>query len=197
MRVRTSATALVLWSISGIAMAGVIDTRPPNATLNYFISTGPDAAGGTFFADADTLVSFSLTLGNGGGGDYRAIVMGADGAGNPSGTVLWESADVAIPMALTETTFFPGLSLIVGDEYFIGFDTGLYTTVVGGDIDMAFSPDVIAGIKSEDLGTGFVLNPARDVTALIVMEQRNVAEPTALALLGLGLAGLALARRTA
>ncbi|MCB1743430.1 MAG: PEP-CTERM sorting domain-containing protein [Gammaproteobacteria bacterium] len=187
---------LTLLCVAQMVSAGVIDTRPPNASLSYFIFSGPDSAGGTFFADANTLDSFSLILGGGTSGDFRAIVFAADGAGNPTGPLLYESADTAIPGVQTEFTFTPGLSISTGSEYFIGFDTGLFTTASGGDIDMWFSANVISGIKSENLnGTGFSLNPNRDIASRIVMSDRSVPEPGSAVLLLVGLAGMRLGRR--
>jgi hypothetical protein len=189
----------VLCWVNQNAQAGVIDTRPVNAFGAYLSMTGPDAAGGTFTADAGLLSSFTLQIAQETGtlpsDNFRAIVM--DTIGGIPNSLLWQSLGTGVPGSETEFTFTPGISLTVGNQYFIGFDTGILTSG-SGTLALGFhSPDALAGGQAwENINSaGWVIVQNYDIASKIVMTNVSVPEPGTLALLVLGLAGLGFIRR--
>lgn len=200
MQIKSRLAVAALLALAGLwqhATAGVIDTRPSNASIGAVIGTGADTFGGTFFADAPLLQSFSLELGPNGSptGSLRAIVLATSG-GTPTGPVLWESADFSVPVTLSDVFFNPGITLTVGAEYFIGIDSGIFTTTTGASFLLGIrTDDPIAGQNWINTnGVGFVAQSNVDVASRIVMTGA-APEPASLAILGLGLAGLGYTRR--
>ena len=122
------AAALIVSSAAAAQALTLIDTRPATTSINYFLDSGADSAGGAFTAVEDTLVSFTLELH--GGATIRAIVMDVV-AGTPQ-NLLWQSADVVTAGTPTEYSFAPGLTLTLGEQYLVGFDTGSLTAVPAG-----------------------------------------------------------------
>ncbi|WP_255536365.1 PEP-CTERM sorting domain-containing protein [Pacificimonas pallii] len=193
------------------ANAGIIATGAPTGAVT--LGSPDDILGGTFVADADTLESFSIWVSDnneqGTTASFYGVVAEVDGDGFPTANLLYTSAIQGGVKAETEFTFFPGITLTVGQTYFIGFDQGFY------------APDVSAtGTSALDLGTvaasgdnvgGMVVgrfnrSPSttfersnRDIAGTIVMTNsgalQQVPAPGALALLGLGVLGMAAARR--
>lgn len=176
------------------AQATVINNTPPDFDLAYFDFTGPDVAGGTFIADDTQLDSFTLTVAeNNSGGTFSAVIMSMNG-GLPD-TLLWASSVTAIPVIATELMFDPDFALTVGTEYFIGIDTG-QLTLASGSLNLGYTFDNIAGQHYESLnGGGFSGNSDYDIASRIVMNSASVPAPSILALMGIGLAGIGLARR--
>jgi len=120
--------------------AGVIDSRPESVFGSGDDFNGPDTLGGSFIADANTLASFTLEVQPSpttvAGDVFRVVVMDTV-AGVPA-TVIWQSSDINVPAANTELSYFPGLTLIPGERYFIGIDTGVVTDTAGGSFSIGF-----------------------------------------------------------
>lgn len=182
------------------ALGGVIDTRPPTEFLSYFDFTGPDAAGGTFTADATTLSSFTLEINGPGIGTFQAIVLGTDGGGAPKLPILWQSGNVNLPSVSTEYTFFPGATLTAGDLYFIGADFGSMTSATGSDSSqLGFvnpSAQIPIGTEWEILnGNGPPNSQSASYDISSRIEMTIIPEPSTLALTILGVVGIASSRR--
>jgi hypothetical protein len=199
MKTRTLAIGclVAILALSQSAPAGVIDTRPGDGSNGAVIGTGADTFGGTFFMDAPLLESFTLAVGPNGStaGAFRAIVLATSG-GSPVGPLLWESVDIGVPAALSDLLFNPGLALSVGSEYFIGVDTGIFTTTAGANFTISLrTDDPIPGqfLRNTD-GGGFSAQANADIASRIVMTAA-VPGPATLVLLAVGLAGLGLAAR--
>lgn len=177
--------------LAGASNAVTIETGPMAWELDHLASSGPDVAGGTFEAIDTPLVSFTLFLGAyadlNQSNDLRGIVMGTDATGKPTGSVLWESPSFEAIGARQEWSFNPGLTLVLGEQYFIGVDAGLYTDALGGDFTIQTSADSIPGgqyWRNSD-GLGFSGSAGADVRTSIVLV--HAPEPTTGLFLGLGL----------
>ncbi|MEC9435455.1 MAG: PEP-CTERM sorting domain-containing protein [Pseudomonadota bacterium] len=186
------------------AFATTIDSRPYTNQLSVGTDNGADIFGGTFQADGTQLDSFTLTLsGTAPGAELRAVVMSGV-ALNAPGTLLWQSDAFLIGEAMTEYSFAPDLALTDGDIYFIGFDSGLLTTVASaGSNRIAVAPDdrIAPGqvLGRFNGGALFEYSNSQDVASLIVMSggASDVPLPATLPLAaaGAGLIGLAARRR--
>ena len=179
--------------------AATINSLPSDTDFNYFISSGADAAGGTFVSSGTLLESFTLSLGVDAANSYRAIVMDVTG-GIPNGTVLWQSAMNSAASAIGLETFSVNLAITLGSTYFVGIDNGLYTSVTGsGDTSIGVrTSDVISGLLYHNLnGSGFAVNSnAADIAAEIVMSTPSaVPLPAGGMLLLTGLVGVVGLRR--
>ena len=127
---------------SSAAQAVIINSGPMAWEADYAAFLGPSAAGGTFTTSEDGLWTFTLWLGVEGGTQsnaLRAVVMETDAAGMPTGVPIWESGDFEAIFDRTEFTFNPNISLTLGEQYFIGVDTGLFTAATGGDLTIQAS----------------------------------------------------------
>ena len=182
--------SLILPAVSG----SVIDTRPFNGQFAYLASTGPDAAGQTFLADANTLASVTFQLrANGSGGSFRAVLLGTS-SGTPTGPILWQSVNTVIPTTMTDVTFTPNFSITAGQTYFVAVDSGVYTGGAGSfHLGIRNNNPYANGSFYESInGNGLVAEAPTDVALRIVMS--DVPEPSSFALLACG-AGVLLARR--
>ena len=101
----------------------------------------------TFTASRTGLYSFTLTIGPYpnvvGSGTFRAIVLGTDSGGQPlESPIIWQSSIQAVPDVTTEFTFFPDVDLVVGEQYYVGMDNGLFTDA-SGTLEISINQDVI------------------------------------------------------
>lgn len=91
------------------------------------------SAGGTFAARDNLLNSFTMYVHQNGdpGSRFRFVVLGTDESGAPALPVLWESSDQIEPtgQAYVPFTLFPNLPIEIGRKYYLGLDTGKFTTV--------------------------------------------------------------------
>jgi hypothetical protein len=190
------ALVLTLATLIPPAVSGsVIDTRPFNSQFAYFASTGADAAGQTFLADANALASVTFQLrANGSGGSFRAVLLGTSG-GIPIGPVLWQSGNTVIPGTMTDVTFTPNYAITAGKTYFIAVDAGVYTGGGAGSFNLGIrnnNPYANGSFYESINANGLIGDPAVDAAVRIVMNA--VPEPSSFALLACG-AGVLLVRR--
>jgi hypothetical protein len=92
------------------------------------------SAGGTFDARDDSLNSFTMYIRQNGypASKFRFIVMGTDESGVPMLPLLWESPDQTVPPISQDYvpfTLLPNLPIQPGHKYYLGIDTGKFTTV--------------------------------------------------------------------
>ncbi|MAE66243.1 MAG: hypothetical protein CMJ18_18385 [Phycisphaeraceae bacterium] len=173
----TLKSAILLLVLASIGAAGEIDTRPGNGYSPFYAITGPDSAGNTFMADDQTLHSFTLTLyeqtaGGLTGGQFTAIVLATDALGAPTGAPLWQSEARILKPFRTDHLFLPDIEITPGEQYYIGFDTGIYGDAEGTLAvrlwDLPFA--IPSGIWWYNLdASGFVPVPGFDIAAQIVM----------------------------
>lgn len=183
------------------AQALTIDSGAMDWSWGYDGSfTGGDVAGGSFNTGSGTdhLVSFTLTVGQGSGSnDLRAVVLEVSG-GVPTGNVIWESASFSAG-TMAEILFTPDLVLARNGQYFVGIDSGLYTSATGGDFVVGVTSDLgqVPGGGYWENSDDFFAPGFTPQSGVITssMELALAPEPTSLSLLGLGLLGLGVAKR--
>lgn len=209
MRMRTALAAVGLWVLlaAPVQATTLIDTTPFDWEFSYAEFSGPDTAGGTFTAVEPLIGQFSLFLGVEGGlqsNSLQAVILATDEFGTPTGAPLWSSIVFEAIGDREEYEFWPGLNLTVGEQYYIGVDSGVYNPALHGDFTIQvtddFANDLIPGGQywsSENFGTmdatGFIAGTG-DITTRIHLET-VVPEPGTFALLGLGLLALGSRRR--
>jgi hypothetical protein len=199
-----------LFLLPGICAAATIDTRPQTSSLSVSKSTTGDIFGGTFLSQGTTLDSFTLSLSAFSSPpetfmSLRAVVMSGVATGL-AGSLLWQSDVLNLPTDDTfrEYAFAPNLSINLGEQYFIGFDSGtLVSLPAGGSTGsnaIGFSSDSITGQafgRFNGGGTFTFTDSNRDIASEIVMSTAQVPLPAAAFLLLAGLAsfGAVSARR--
>jgi hypothetical protein len=133
----------------------------------------------------------------------------ANGAGLDFNIVVSNSAVAGITSADTTGNPFqlPALNLTFGagapDEMLIGgadiFGPGQVGTVFLGTVTLtgnsAGSTDILSGAQTQWVDPGFVVGQDNTATILATVTVGTVPEPTALVLMGLGVAGVAFLRR--
>lgn len=178
------------------ALASTIDSTPFAWESSHAGFNGPDVSGGTFTADALFLNTFSLFVGLEAGvqsNDLRAVVLATDASGMPTGTPLWQSVSFQALGSRQQYTWGPGTALTLGEQYFVGIDSGQYTGAAGGDFTTQVSTDIIIDLIPggqfwwNDDGTGWLTAATSDITTIVVMSSIPNPEPGTAGLLGLGL----------
>ncbi len=195
---------LLTVAVAFTAQGSVIDTSPYDLEMSQGGGSGPDVAGGSFTADDDYLNSFTLYVGSVGGdpnNNLRAVIMAVEG-GEPTGSPIWTSRAIQAPGALDEYLFVPNLPIQNGTEYFIGIDSGILTSALGGDFTIGLtSGDPLAGgqVFYKQNGAPFWLTSgASDIATRIEMSNALLQnpEPSTALLLGMGLAILGARKRS-
>jgi hypothetical protein len=150
-------------------------SAPPivsNLTTDFGLPRG-HTAGGTFNARDNLLDSFTMHVHQNGdaGSKFRFIVLGTDETGAPKLPVLWESSDQTEPVgqAYVPFTLFPNLPIEIGRKYYLGVDTGKFTTVQGEL--MAFGVNETDSIPEGNVWQTlfFVPEPATSVLTLALI----------------------------
>jgi hypothetical protein len=180
----------------------VLNSGPATGELTFQGDpTPPDVAGGTFPALEDTLGSFTLNVGVAVGGvqdnSLRAIVLETDPAGTPTGTPIWESAPFQAIGDNSWYYFEPAVPLpvVVGEQYFIGIDSGVYTDA-WGDFTIEISTPGIAGGQFWLIDNGQPLLGIPGIGVTTGIQFGHAPEPGTILMVGLGLGLLAYTRRS-
>ena len=166
------------------ASAGVIDTLPPTFWIG---DNPPRCIGGTFQPIAPVLEQFTISLDDGSGAQYfRPVVFSTDALGTPD-ALLWAGPDTYKSSYQSQYDAFPALAVDPASRYFIGFDTGRFTSVTphSGYLALGIRTDnpIPQGSVYFNAGGGWIQEPGNDIAARITMA---VPEPGAVSLVAIG-----------
>ena len=182
-------SCVIVTLIQQAASAGVIDTLPPHFWAG---DPPPRCLGGTFRPTAPVLEEFTVSLQDGSGSQYfRLVVFSTDVSGYPD-TLLWAGPETYKSSWVNEYDAFPALDVDPANRYFIGVDTGLFTSVKShsGYIALGMRNDnpIPEGCVFVNKGGGWIQESGNDVSARITMAP--IPEPTTLTLVAIGSAVL-------
>ena len=166
------------------ANASVINTLPPQFWLG---DNPPRSIGGTFRPTDSILKTFRVSLDDGPGAQhFRLVVYSTNALGHPD-TLLWQGPETYKSSFLAEYEVSPDLHVDPTKTYFIGFDTGLFTTVPSHSgylaIGVRTGNPIPEGSVFFNTGGGWIQEPGNDIATRITM----VPTPSTLALGVIGL----------
>jgi hypothetical protein len=121
--------------------------------------------------------------------------LDTDAFGNPIGSPIWESPDFEAIGARQEYTFLPKIVTTMGEQYFIGVDSGLLTNVGGGDFTIQASADTLGGGEFWHNEYDTVFSPLTGGDVRTTIRTSFNPEPTTGLLVGLGLVLMSMSRR--